>query len=186
MSARFDNDKFLELAKKWPDTVPLYLHTHFYRKLVRLAEKKTNNRQAAEDIVQDVLIEVWRNIKRLVQEDGFLITPYLLMLVRYRSASFYRYSLMTRATDPDQMDSLVSAQPVAEEYLFARDNRRQIRLLIGFLPRRERECIQLRYLDGLSNEAVAYRLGISKKTVEKRLQTGIKFLRERIKRKKGS
>lgn len=180
MSAHFDNDKFLELAKKWPETVPLYLHEHFYRKLVRLSERRTNDRQASEDIAQDVLIEVWRNMKRLVSQDGFLITPYLLMLVKHKSASFYRRSMITKVTDPENLDSLISSPPAAEEYLFAHEHRHQMRLLIEDLPRRERECIQLKYLDGLSNESVAYRLGISKKSVERRLQMGIKFLRERM------
>jgi len=177
MSASFDNDMFLTLAKKWPEAAAQYLFKRLYHNLVRISCQRTNNRQASEDIAQDVLVEVWRNLDRLVLQEGFLVVPYLLMLVKKRSITYYRKTTITRSVAPDSLDLFRSSLPTVEDSLDVTDARDRLLALVDMLPERERNCVHLRYLEGLSNDAVADRLGISKKTVEKRLTSGIRLLR---------
>jgi len=178
MSASFDNSQFLILAKKWPAVVLKYLHKHFYHRLVHISRQRTNNHQAAEDIVQEVFIDVWRNLDRLIKQDGFLIAPYLLMLVKNKSITFYRKSSITRNFSQEALTVLASSSPTAEDLLLTKDASHQLRVMIATLPRREGDCVRLKFIDGLSNDAVADRLGVSKKTVEKRVKTAIGMLRK--------
>lgn len=184
MSASFDNDQFLELAKKWPATVPQYLYKHFYKKLVHLSLLRTNSVDASEDIVQDVLVDIWKRLDELVAREGFLIAPYLFMLVKKKSITYYYDSMLVQNNDPDALDYLISSLPSAEDQLFDKDVQRYLRMVVNRLPRRERRCLQLKYFDGISNESIATELGVSKKTVERWLTNGLRLLRQRLARKK--
>ncbi len=174
----FDNELFLRLARKWPKPALEYLHKHFYHKLVHFSRQKTNDLQASEDIVSDVMLYVWSKSRQLADQKGFLVAPYLLMLVRLKSITFYRQSIVVQNPSPDSLDLMSSFLPAADEQLFVKDFNMHLRVLVDSLPRRERECIKLKYFDTLSNDAIATRLGVSKKTVEKRLTSGIRLLRK--------
>jgi len=178
MPASFDNDQFLELAKKWPVAGLQYLHKHFYHKLVHISQQRTNNLQASEDIVQEIFSDLWRKLDKLIAQAGFLVVPYLLMLVRNKSITYYHKSTITRSLSSDTLDSLSSAIPTAEDQLIFSDGLDQLRVLVNRLPQKDRECVRLKYFEGMSNDAIAYHLRISKKTVEKRLTSGIRLLRK--------
>jgi RNA polymerase sigma factor (sigma-70 family) len=178
MTAFFNNDLFLELARKWPKEVPLYLHTHFYRPLVHISQLRTNNRQASEDIVQDVLIYAWRSIDRLISRDDFLIVPYLLGLVNLKSVSHYYESAALEKRAGDTMDKLAHSLPTIEDTILRRDSWQRIQKMVETLPPGERECVRMRFFQEMSNEAIARQLGLSKKTVERRLMAGIRLLRD--------
>ncbi|MBL7858153.1 MAG: sigma-70 family RNA polymerase sigma factor [Cyclobacteriaceae bacterium] len=178
MPASFDNDQFLELAKKWPVAGLQYLHKHFYHKLVHISRQRTNNLQASEDIVQEIFSDLWRKFDKLIAQPGFLVVPYLLMLVRNKSITYYNKSTITRSLSGDSIDSLISSLPTAEDQLLSSDSLNQLRVLVNKLPHKDRECVRLKYFEGMSNDAIAYALRISKKTVEKRLTSGIRQLRK--------
>lgn len=177
MPASFDNDQFLELAKKWPVAGLQYLHKHFYHKLVHISQQRTNNLQASEDIVQEVLSDLWRKLDKLIAQHGFLVVPYLLMLVRNRSITYYHKSITTKPLAADTLDTLISTLPTAEDILHSSDQVRQLHALVNRLPQKDRECVRLKYFEGMSNDSIAHELRISKKTVEKRLTSGIRQLR---------
>ena len=52
--------------------------------------------------------------------------------------------------------------------------------LIGELPGRAREVVELRYLDGLEHDEIAARLGIERNNVDQALHRGHLRLREAI------
>lgn len=178
MTASFDNDRFLELAKQWPVAGLQYLHKHYYHKLVHISQQRTNNLQGSEDIVQEIFSDLWRKFDKLIAQPEFLVVPYLLMLVRKKSITYYHKSTITRNLPSERLDSLISSFPTAEDQLQSSDDLKQLRALVNRLPHKDRECVRLKYFEGMSNDAIAYELTISKKTVEKRLTSGIRQLRK--------
>jgi RNA polymerase sigma-70 factor (ECF subfamily) len=179
MSAKFDNDLFLDLAKRWPAAAAQYLHKRFYTKLVHLSFQRTNNMEASKDIAQDVLIAVWRKLTELSNRNGFLIEHYLYGIVKKKSISYYRNSSTIQRIDPDSLDLLANSLPSIEDHLNDKDIKDYLQDIVARLPRRERRCIQLKYFEGMSNDSIATNIGISKKSVERLITNGLRLLRLR-------
>lgn len=182
MHANFNNDHFIELAKKWPSEVPRFLYKNFYHKLVHLAQQRTNNRQASEDIVQDIFIDVWRKLDHLVSKEGFLIAPYLLMMVKNKSITYFWKSTLIQPLTADSFDIFFGAYRSAEDEMLQEELKQQLRTWVDRLPTRERDTLKLKYFDGLANEIIADRLSISKKSVERRVTTGIRMLQRMVRK----
>ena len=79
--------------------------------------------------------------------------------------------------DLDQLGA-VAADPSPEIQTADRDELRRLAVVIAAMPRRAREVLLLRRVEGLSQREVAERLGISENTVEKHMGKGIRMLME--------
>ena len=67
-------------------------------------------------------------------------------------------------------------EPSLEDAAIARDELRQVELAIEALPRQTRTAFILRRVEGLSQQAIASRMGLSEHTIEKHISRGIKLL----------
>lgn len=90
MSAKIDNNRFRELLFAYPAKAIELLYEAYYSGLIRLALKLTRDEIAAEDIVQEVFLYVWKNHKRLGQYHDQSIEHYLARAVRYKAISHYK------------------------------------------------------------------------------------------------
>lgn len=177
MSAFLDNDSFQELLQKWPGTVIQYLRKRYYHKLVHISEKWTHNREASQDIVNEALIEIWKKSEWLAKQKDLLIGPYLLGIVRFKSITFYhQVTKQEQVQSPEVLDELSSSIPSMEAEVIKLDRYNRLRDIVSNLPVTVSACIDMKYFKGMNNDAIATDLGISKKTVEKALARGIKYL----------
>jgi RNA polymerase sigma factor (sigma-70 family) len=67
-------------------------------------------------------------------------------------------------------------EPSLEDAAIARDELRQVEIAIDALPRQTRTAFILRRVEGLSQQAIARRMGLSEHTIEKHISRGIKLL----------
>src|SRR5205085_10595694 len=86
----------------------------WYPVLVRVASALLQDPDAAEDISQEVLLELWR--RRHMLEAGLSLRAYLLRSVRNRSLNHLRHLRVRRDTDADVQalydEPVMSDQPV--------------------------------------------------------------------------
>ena len=170
------DESFNDLIRTWPNKAIRHLYEHYYNTLVHIAERRTHDRKASEDIVQDVLIEVWKK-SELINWDGFLIGPYLINLVKKRAINFY-YQNSRKLKDPSFiLEELLSTNTSKESELIQSDKYQTLKDIIATMPPRERECIEMRYFQEMSVESIAQQLGVTKKAVEKNITKGLKRLR---------
>lgn len=168
------DESFKDLIRKWPNKAIKLLYDHYYKALVHLAERRTNNRKVAEDIVQDVLIGIWKNSDR-INWNGFRIGPYLINLVKKRAINFYHQN--ARIEKNFILERLQSTSASKESDLIQSEQYLTLRAVIAKMPTREKECLEMRYFNEMSLDAISQQLGISKKAVEKNLTKGLKRLR---------
>ncbi len=137
----------------------------------------------AEDVVQDVLFNVWKNRKTLREESS--LHTYLLKSVYNRCMNYIskernadnhvRYcsdifmSTYANMCSPEE-------SPVIRK-LFNDDLVKSLNSAIDSLSPRSREVFLLSYVDELSNKEIAERLGISVSTVENHMYIALKQLR---------
>ncbi len=144
----------------------------------RLALSLAKNRDAADDLAQDVA-RVWLE-KRPAHADG---PRGWLASVARKLALDRRRSEAARAARERAV-----ARPEREEYEVVERLARQRRVAeaVSELAEPYRSTILYRFLDGLPTSAVAERMHTNEATVRKRIERGLALLRERLEREFGS
>ncbi len=150
-----------------------------YAHLVRMAESIVRERALAEEIAQDVMLELWRRRETIEVEQSF--RAYLLRSTRNRSLNHVRHERIVAREATIAAATAASARALsAEEEMLGSELERAVRSAIAALPQRTREVFQLSRERGLKYVEIAVVLEISVKTVEKRMGQALAELRERL------
>ena len=136
-----------------------------------------NNREEAEDVLQEVFMQVWRKAADFDESRGRPFT-WLVTLGRSRGIDRLR-SLASR----DRVAE-AGAREVVEEVsdaaadAFKSEQRGLVSDALAKLPDEQKRPIMLAYFDGLTQSEIATRLGAPLGTVKTRMRTGMLRLRE--------
>lgn len=150
--------------------------TH-YADLVRMAESVVRERALAEEVAQDVMLELWRRRETLELEQTF--RAYLLRSTRNRALNHVRHQrIVAREAEAAALEPRYS--PSAEDVTLGLELERAMRAAIDGLPDNCREVFQMSRDHGLRYAEIASALEISEKTVEKRMGRALSELRERL------
>lgn len=153
------------------------LHDRFARAIFSLAAHSLD-RAAAEDVLQDVLLVVWRKASQFDPERGSA-RAWLLQIAHHRVLN----ELRRRSRHPELgdeeawLDDLRTSDPGPVEHLVAERRRRVVADALGDLPAAQREALGLAFVDDLTHEQVAARLDVPLGTAKTRIRSGLQRLR---------
>ncbi|WP_410790665.1 RNA polymerase sigma factor [Kribbella sp. C-35] len=140
-------------------------------RLVQLARWFVDDRTAAEDLVQEAFLRLARSQHRIHDPDR--AAAYLRSIVINLARDHNRRGLVSLRhrlpADPDDRS--------AEDHAFADESRREVIAALRELPRRQRDCVVLRYYLELSVADIADTLGLSPNSVKTHLQRGLRSLK---------
>ena len=159
--------------------VTALFHLH-YRRLVGLAGLLVDDRETAEEVVQDAFVKAYRALWRF--RPGAPFKPWLLRIVanearnRVRSTG-RRHALELRLAEGYRPGG---AAPSPEAAAVAAEDRRRLLSMVNALSEEDRMVIASRYFLELSGEETAEALGIPEGTVKSRLSRALARLRERV------
>ena len=142
--------------------------------LVRMVRLFVDDRNAAEDLVQEAFIRLARSAHRI--EDERKAAAYLRSIVLNLARDHNRRGLVSlrhRLPFDDREASAEDEVVVAEEH-------RQVIDAMRTLPHRQRDCVVLRYYDELGIDEIAEVLGISRNSVKTHLTRGLAALQTRL------
>jgi RNA polymerase sigma-70 factor (ECF subfamily) len=129
----------------------------------------------AEDILQEVFLQLWRKPAAFVQNRGSL-GAWLVVIARNRAIDVLR-----RRKPSDSVDDVVLTSPinVADE---AERNiaMQRVRAVIANLPEEQRRTLDLAYFEGLSHTEIASRTGDPLGTVKTRIRQALITLRKAL------
>lgn len=156
-----------------------------YPKLFFYAKGIVGNDDDAEDVVEDVFLELWR--RRGSVECGDRIDAYLyravftrcINLLRAANHSEEQLSLLTAINDR-RMAYLESEAGNPQRDAEVGDLRKAIDEALGSLPAKSRQVFEMSYIDGLSHQEIAQRQDISVRTVEAHVYSALRVLRKRL------
>ena len=155
------------------DTV---FRTH-YAHLVRMAESVVREHALAEEVAQEVMLELWRRRETLQVEQTF--RAYLLRSTRNRALNHVRHQrVVAREAAIAAIDA--PSAPSAEDEVLGTELEQAVRAAIDGLPKKCREVFLLSRDQGLKYAEIAVALEISVKTVEKRMGQALAELRQRL------
>jgi RNA polymerase sigma-70 factor, ECF subfamily len=127
----------------------------------------------AEDVLQEVFLQLWRDPTVFVQQRGSL-GGWLVVVARNRAIDLLR---RRKPTDSVEDVVLASSVNVAEE---AERNTimQKVRQVIAGLPQEQRNTLELAYFEGLSHTEIASRTGDPLGTVKNRIRQALISLRK--------
>ena len=148
---------------------------HVYALVLRILQQAAT----AEEVVQDVFLQLWRNAAAYDAERGPFV-PWLLTLARNRALDHLRLKSERQRRREDQTDELppVAAAPEYEREMDERRRVERIRALMGGLLPRQKRAIELAYFEGLSHSEIAAKLSEPLGTVKSWIRNGILRLKE--------
>ena len=133
----------------------------------------------AEEVVQDVFLQLWRNAGQYQSDRGPFV-PWLLTLARNRALDHLRLKSERQRRREDQAEELIAISR-APEYEKALDEKRRaerVRSLIGTLSAPQKKAIEMAYFEGLSHSEIAAALQEPLGTVKSWIRNGLLRLKE--------
>ena len=137
-----------------------------------LAKKVVVDPSRAQEIAQDVLLEVWRKAGDFDPARGSAMT-WIAVMTRRRAIDVVRSSESSRARE-----ELVGVQggadpdPVSDDVV-SLDEHRQVRKAMNALTDLQREALELAFFNDLTHRQVAEELGAPLGTVKTRIRDGL-------------
>jgi RNA polymerase sigma-70 factor, ECF subfamily len=149
----------------------------WYVVLVKVAGALLHDTDAAEEVAQDVMVELWR--RRHVLDAGVPLRAYLLRSVRNRALNHLRHLKVRRQSEAD-VEALYDEPIGSDQPVVAKELAAAVQIALQELPPRCREVFELSRTHGLKYAEIAETLGISQKTVEAQMGKALRILRERL------
>lgn len=143
-------------------------------RLVGLARFFTDDKAAAEDLVQEAFIRLARHGNRIREPEK--AAAYLRSIVINLARDHNRRGLVSLRHRPPATPD----EPSAESTAWDRASRHQVLAALRSLPRRQRECVALRYYLDLGIADIADTLGIGENSVKTHLKRGLRAMGERL------
>lgn len=141
--------------------------------------------EEAEDVVQDVFVEIWKRKDSI--EIGDQIQAFLYRSVYTRALNVLKHrtiqdgycaameEINQRRAEFYQPDNNEVIQRIED-----RELRKEINDAINELPDKCKEVFKLSYLHDMKNKEIADVLGVSLRTVEAHMYKALKYLRNRL------
>jgi RNA polymerase sigma-70 factor (ECF subfamily) len=150
------------------------LYDRYGRMAYAIAYRIVGESQLAEECVQDVFVQVWKNAGRYDPARALLST-WLCAIARNRALdavrSRQRRPLPFAEVEPD------GSAPDAADIVVAADDAVRVAEAMAELPPAQLEVLQLAHFDGLSHAEIAERLQLPLGTVKGRMRLALDRMR---------
>jgi RNA polymerase sigma-70 factor (ECF subfamily) len=128
---------------------------------------------AAEDVVQEVFLQLWRNPQAFDSDRGRL-APWLAVIARNRAID-----LLRKRPPEDDIDELpistgVNLEDAASQKLVVD----KVRVVLGGLPQDQRKALEMAFFEGMTHSEIAGKTGDPLGTVKTRIRNGLLALRK--------
>ena len=165
--------ELIDRLKADDETAISAIYKKYWQLLYVSAYNVLKDRQACEDMIQELFIKLWKN--RATIEINVSLKAYLYASIRYE---VYR-QMRSGAVRSDIFDDLPQRlqTPADYENIEYKELIAQVSSVVGTLPQKCREVYQLSRDECLSHKQIALRLNISTKTVENHLTKALRQLR---------
>ena len=174
-AANKDEKELLRRMQTGDEAAFTALYNQYWKKLFYVAAGKLQNLAEAEEVVQDIFLEIWRRRQDLQAIE--CLEAYLATCVKYKVIN-----ILAKRSQQQRYQQQVSQQPdlldhSTEQVLQLSELKTRLSNETAKLPEKCRMVFRLSREEGFSQKQIARRLGISEKTVEAHLSKALRTLR---------
>jgi RNA polymerase sigma-70 factor (ECF subfamily) len=172
---QMDDAELLEAVARQDQQAMATLFDRYSRLVYSIALRVLREPDQAEDVMQEVLLQVWRQPGGFVSQKGSL-GAWLAVVTRNRSIDVIR-----RRAHLTPLEELVVPEPrnlqhaVENEHLM-----HQVRGVVETLPGEQQTPLYMAYFEGLTHTEISERTGTPLGTVKTRIRTALMAVRKAL------
>jgi RNA polymerase sigma-70 factor (ECF subfamily) len=146
-------------------------------KLFGVCLRICGDRQAAEEVLSDVYLTIWRRAGAFEPGRASPIS-WLATIARNRAIDWRRAAGRKPTVGLDDAPDVADSEPSAEERLVRQEADRRLHLCLDQLEQRQRGAIRTAFFDGLTYAELAERQGVPLGTMKSWVRRGLAKLKD--------
>lgn len=173
-----DDEELARLIKSGGKDAYQLLFEKYAPKIYHFSLSYLNNKADAEELVQDVFLKIWE--KRETLDSSQNIKAYIFKIAVNNIYDFVRRKNIENAFNEFAKDNYVMQSENTWEAVVFKEMQEVIDKFVIEMPEQRRKIFQLSKMEGLSNNEIAEKLNLSKRTVENQLYRSVLFLKKHL------
>ena len=153
------------------------LYTLTSAKLFGITFRICGERQAAEDVLHDVYLTIWKRAGAYEPSRASPIT-WLATIARNRAIDWQRAQKIRRASPIEDVPEIADRAPSASDAIEADQEARRLHLCLDGLEVRQRDAIRTAFFDGATYADLAERQNVPLGTMKSWVRRGLLKLKE--------
>jgi RNA polymerase sigma-70 factor (ECF subfamily) len=146
-------------------------------KLFGICYRICGERQAAEDVLHDVYLTIWKTAGAYEPHRASPIT-WLATIARNRAIDWRRAQGVRRSTPIEEAPPIADEAPLASETMVADETSHQLHGCLDGLEQRQRDAIRTAFFDGVTYAELAERQAVPLGTMKSWVRRGLARLKE--------
>jgi len=169
--------ELLKAVSRGDEQALAQLYDNYRVILFGLLVRILNSREEAEDVLQEVFLQVWRRAKDFDETRG---KPFTWLVTLARSRAIDRLRSLGARDRVAQASVREASEEVSDAAFdtFRSEQRALVTSALSQLPEEQKRPLVLAYFDGLTQSEIAANLGAPLGTVKTRMRAGMMRLRE--------
>ena len=149
------------------------LYDRFSSIVYAVALRVLQDTGAAEDVLQDIFMQLWRNPGAFDSSRGNM-AAWLAVIARHRAID----ALRRRRPESDIADVIVSVEPDLAQEADRSRAMEKVRGALAQMPQQQRSALEMAYFEGLTHVEISAKTGEPLGTIKTRIRTGLLSLRK--------
>ena len=178
-TARNADQELIEKLRKGDKNAFREVYARYSQVVYNLAFRMLRSREEAEEVVQEIFLQVWNKADTYDPARG-AISTWIVNIARSRSIDKLRtlgYREQTTELIEDRVNSKSDFSRIIED---REESRKVIRDALDSLPENQRVAIEIVFFEGLTHIEAAERLNEPVGTIKTRIRLGVSKLKEKI------
>lgn len=168
-----DEAALIERIRSGDETAMADMYDRYSGIVYGVALRVLGNTTAAEDVLQEIFLQLWRNPQAFDANRGRL-PAWLAVIARNRAIDHLR----KRPPEDDIADMPISTGVNLESEAAQRLAVDKIRGVLSRLPQEQRRALEMAFFEGMTHTEIAARSGEPLGTIKTRIRTGLITIRK--------
>ncbi len=179
VKVRNADQELIERLRRGDKSAFREIYARYSQVVFNLAFRMLRSREEAEEVVQEIFLQVWNKADTYDSERG-AISTWIVNIARSRSIDKLRtlgYREQTTELIEERVNSKSDLSRIIEE---REESRKVIREALDSLPENQRIAIEMVFFEGLTHIEAAEKLNEPVGTIKTRIRLGVAKLKEKI------
>ena len=155
------------------------LYAFYAPRLLAFFQKRGADSGQAQDLVQDVMLTLWRKAA-LYSPDKAKVSTWLFRIARNRHIDWQRAQPRFEPAPETELDAKPSETPSPEAQVLAWEDEARVQAALARLPEEQYAVLRLAVFDALSHSAIASELALPLGTVKSRIRLGLRRMKSTL------